>query len=122
MTSSIVSPPRPAAVAAVLAKASSWTHGRRKSDGRELWFIPGSRPGVVYMADARNCTCPDANERQRRCKHSLAVEQFQARRQPAPKPVSAYQRLYPLCDVPGCREDALRSGKCLDHRALAVAS
>lgn len=87
MTATSVAPtaPRPAAVASVLARASQWTHGSRKSDGREFYFIPGSLAGTVYMADAVACTCPDANQRQRVCKHSLAVAAFQARQQrPAP--------------------------------------
>jgi hypothetical protein len=70
-----VTVPRPGAVAAVLAQSARWTHGTRRSDGREFWFIPGSKPGAVYMADPTDCTCPDARERGRTCKHSLAVAQ-----------------------------------------------
>jgi hypothetical protein len=63
----------------VLAQAHRWVRGYRKRDGRPFFSIPGSKPGVVYMADATACTCPDARERQRVCKHSLAVAQFQER-------------------------------------------
>jgi hypothetical protein len=80
MTVSSVPPtcPRPAAVADVLARSSRWVRGTRKSDGLPFFSIPGSN-GHVYLTTAEHCTCPDANERQRICKHSLAVERFQAR-------------------------------------------
>lgn len=74
-----VSQPRPAAVAAVLARSHKWTAARRKSDGRSFFYVPGDTLGAMYMADATGCTCPDARERQRVCKHSLAVAQYLAR-------------------------------------------
>jgi hypothetical protein len=74
--------PRPAAVAAVLARASTWTHGRRKADGREFYIVPGSQAGTVYYADPTCCTCPDARNRGRLCKHSLAVAEFVKRHAP----------------------------------------
>jgi len=114
-----VSQPRPAAIAAVLAKASTWTHGTRKVDGREFWIIAGSLPGTVYYADATNCTCPSAQNRAGVCKHSEAIRQHQA--PPAQPARRTYADLYPVCSVSGCDEDALRSGKCLDHRARAAA-
>jgi SWIM zinc finger len=74
--------PRPAAVADVLARSSRWVRGTRKSDGRPFFVIPSSRGSTVYYADRSACTCPDARERGRICKHSLAVQQFQARQDP----------------------------------------
>src|SRR3954470_7994541 len=68
-----VSQPRPAAVAAVLARSSTWTSARRKSDGRPFFIVQGNCPGATYYTDSSICTCPDARERQRLCKHSLAV-------------------------------------------------
>lgn len=77
-------PPRPAAVQAVYAQRHRWQRGRRKADGRPFFVVPGSRSGVVYYADASDCTCPDSRERQRTCKHSLAVQQHErAQRQVA---------------------------------------
>jgi hypothetical protein len=106
------SAPRPAAIAAVLANASKWTHATRKSDGREFWIISGSRPGVVYYTDSRNCTCPDANERQRVCKHSLAVAKHLASKAApsAPKPAfKSYADLMPACGN-GCGDLVERKG------------
>ncbi len=98
-----VSQPRPAAIAAVLAKASTWTAARRKSDGREFWIIQGNRPGAVYYADATACTCPDARERGRVCKHSLAI---QKRQQPSVQKRRAnYRDVFGVCDVTSCDED-----------------
>ena len=82
-------------VAAVLATAPSWTHGRRLSDRREFWIVPGSKAGQVYFADARDCTCPAARLSAVKipCKHSLAIRQYladapAATAQPAPAPLS----------------------------------
>jgi hypothetical protein len=109
-----VTAPRPAAIAAVLAKASQWTHGTRKSDGREFYFVPGSKPDAVYMADASDCTCPDARERGRVCKHSLAVAQYRASREPQPapppKPRPSYADLFPACAA-GCGDLVERKGE-----------
>ena len=78
-------------VAAVLATAPSWTHGRRRADGREFWIVPGSKAGTTYYADAIDCSCPCArlSAVKTPCKHSAAVARFLADRpaataQPAP--------------------------------------
>jgi len=80
-------------VAAVVATAPSWTHGRRLSDKREFWIVPGSKAGTAYYADATDCTCPCARNARTRivCKHSQAVARFladtpAATAQPAPAP------------------------------------
>jgi hypothetical protein len=105
--------PRPAAVAAVLAQASTWTHATRKSDGREFWIIQGNRPGAVYYADAAACTCPDARSRARVCKHSLAVTQFQSRQRP---PFAHLAQLTGGCEVTGCPNDREPHERfCLKH-------
>ena len=87
----VVSPTIADRVAAVLVTAPSWTHGRRKSDGRQFWIVPGSKAGQVYFADARDCTCPAARLSAVKipCKHSLAIRQYladtpAATAQPAP--------------------------------------
>ena len=41
----VVSPTIADRVAAVLATAPTWTHGTRKSDGRQFWIVPGSKAG-----------------------------------------------------------------------------
>lgn len=75
-----VSQPRPAAVAAVLATAPTWVSARRKSDGKPFFFVPGSKPGAVYMTAEDGCTCPAArNAADGRCKHQEAVRQHKAR-------------------------------------------
>jgi len=128
---------RPAAVAAVLAKSAQWVSARRKLDGRPFFFVPGSK-GAVYMADATCCTCPDAANRARACKHSLAVAMFkdaEAKRlglatdaevnvivgSASAMAPTRYNALFPLCEVAGCREDALRAGRCLEHRERVAA-
>jgi len=82
-------------VAAVLATAPSWTHGTRKSDGRQFFIIPASKGAGVYYADATDCTCAAARLSAVKipCKHSLAIRQYladapAATAQPAPAPLS----------------------------------
>ena len=91
----VVSPTIADRVAAVLATAPSWTHGTRKSDGREFFIIPASKGAGVYYADATDCTCPAARLSAVKipCKHSLAIRQYladapAATAQPAPAPLS----------------------------------
>jgi len=108
--------PRPAAIAAVLAKASTWTHGTRKSDGKPFYYIPGNTPGSVYMTATDGCTCPSAQNRPGPCKHSLAIREHQA------PPKKSYAELYPVCKVNGCDEDAGRSGRCMDHARRLLAN
>jgi hypothetical protein len=60
---------------------------RRKIDGLPFFFIPGHTSGAVYMTSDQNCTCPAAQHRSGKCKHSRAVDQHLARQAtPAPKP------------------------------------
>jgi len=89
----VVSPTIADRVAGVLATAPTWTHGRRRADGREFFIIPASKGAGVYYADATDCTCtcPCARNARTRivCKHSQAVALFLAGRpaataQPAP--------------------------------------
>ena len=78
MTTTVSPPVRPAAVQACLSQSDRWIRGTRKSDGLPFFAIPSSTGEHIYFATASNCTCPDSNNRQRRCKHSLAVEQVEA--------------------------------------------
>jgi len=110
--------PRPAAIAAVLARSAAWTHARRKSDGRPFFFVPSTTSDAVYMTDPTGCTCPAVQRFSGPCKHSRAVAEYLARR--APK--KSYADLYPACSVNGCDEDAGRSGKCLDHTRRLLAN
>jgi len=87
----VVSPTIADRVAAVLAAAPSWTHGRRRADGREFFIIPASKGAGVYYADATDCTCAAARLSAVKipCKHSLAIRQYladapAATAQPAP--------------------------------------
>ena len=87
----VVSPTIADRVAAVLATAPSWTHGTRKSDGRQFFIIPASKGAGVYYADATDCTCPAARLSAVKipCKHSLAIREYladapAATAQPAP--------------------------------------
>ena len=85
----VVSPTIADRVAAVLATAPSWTHGTRKSDGREFFIIPASKGAGAYYADVTDCTCPCARLSAVKipCKHSLAIRQYLATT-PAPAPLS----------------------------------
>ncbi len=89
-------------VAAVVATAPRWVHGRRKADGAEFWIVPSSDGGRTYFANESACTCPAArNGRTGICKHVLAVREVLAteHRQPAPAPRrSRYQDLFPEVD------------------------
>ena len=55
--------PRSLKALQILETADRWIRGRRKSDGRSFFAIPGS-DGRVYCADTRECTCPDRQQRQ----------------------------------------------------------
>ncbi len=89
-------------VAAVLATAPQWVHGRRKADNRDFWILPSSDGGRTYFANERGCTCPAArNGRTGECKHQLAIREYLAveDRQPAPAPRrSRYSVLFPDVD------------------------
>jgi uncharacterized Zn finger protein len=64
----------------ILANAGQWLRIRDK-DGRPLAFgVQSSRdPNRVYLVRPNACTCPDA-ARGHRCKHSIAVAAYCARR------------------------------------------
>ncbi len=69
--------PQPDRVAAVLATAPTWVHGRRKADGAEFWILPSSDGGRTYYANERGCTCPAArNGRTGDCKHQQAIREY----------------------------------------------
>ncbi|MDP8922869.1 MAG: hypothetical protein M3O34_08340 [Chloroflexota bacterium] len=74
--------PQPDRVAAVLATAPTWVHGRRKADNRPFVIVPASDGGRTYYVDARGteCTCPDRQTRRRTCKHMAAVREYNATR------------------------------------------
>jgi len=114
----VVSQPRPAAIAAVLARSHQWTSARRKSDGRPFYFVPSTTSDAVYMTDATACTCPAAQRFSGPCKHSMAIRERQA----APAPRKSYSQLFPVCSVNGCDEDAGRSGRCMGHNRQLLAN
>lgn len=92
------------ATTGIVADPKTWTAGRRKRDGKRFYFIPGQKPGVVYMTALDGCTCPAAqNSRDGSCKHQSAV-----RRVMAPEPVrihrARFDDLYPPCKTPGCHD------------------
>jgi hypothetical protein len=98
----------------IVARPSTWTRGRRKSDGRAFWFIPGTTPGAVYCADSTDCTCPSArHSKDGTCKHTRAVSEHERSQQPTPasKPRVSYESLFPPCR--GCHDVADgRDGYC----------
>jgi predicted nucleic acid-binding Zn finger protein len=104
MAQTMVTAPRPAAVAAVLNRSHQWVSARRKIDGTRFFYIPGSMAGSVYMANENSCTCPSAQHRSGPCKHVAAVRQHQVRQTaqaPAPKPaprMKSYSELFPNDD------------------------
>ena len=63
---------RSAKALALLARAHTWTHGRRKCDGLRFAIVAGSKPGSTYMVSQLGCTCADANRRGAMCKHQVA--------------------------------------------------
>ena len=85
--------PQPDRVAAVLATAPRWVHGRRRSDGTEFWILPSSDGGRTYYANEHGCTCPAArNGRNGDCKHQQAIREFLAvERHAAPAPFESRQ-------------------------------
>ena len=64
--------PRSAKALALLARAHTWTHGRRKCDGLPFAIVAGSKPETTYMVSELGCTCRDANRRGVMCKHQTA--------------------------------------------------
>ena len=64
--------PRAVKALALLARAHTWTHGRRKCDGLPFAIVAGSKPGTTYMVSELGCTCSDANRRGVQCKHQTA--------------------------------------------------
>lgn len=115
--------PSQARIAAVLATAPKWIAARRKSDGKRFFYIPGSTPGAVYMTAADGCTCPAAQRFSGPCKHSLAVQQHEARQtaQTQPSRRSA-TTLAPKCGEASCDDDAGRYGFCYFHKPRQVAA
>ena len=64
--------PRSLKALAVLEMADRWQRGHLKGSGRSFFAIPSSAdPTRLYMADARECTCPDFTRRGAPCKHVL---------------------------------------------------
>jgi hypothetical protein len=57
---------------ALFARHTEWQQGKTK-DGRSFFAIPGSEPGLYHLTDARDCSCPDRQQRQTVCKHMRAV-------------------------------------------------
>lgn len=88
----------------IVADPKTWTAGRRKRDGKRFFFVPGQKPGVVYMTAVDGCTCPSAqNSHDGGCKHQAAV-----RRVMQPEPIrihrARFEDLYPACRTDGCHD------------------
>ena len=103
---------------AILATAATWTKGHTK-DGRSFFSIPSSS-GHIYWTDSRECTCSDFLNRQRTCKHILAVRLWIAQQagekaqQPVSRPKNAasqYASLY------GSEDDKPYCTACRRHHA-----
>ena len=93
----------PARVTMVLATVSTWTPGRRKSDGKRFYFIPSATSDAVYMTAVDGCTCPAAqNGRSGDCKHQAAVRQHGITAPPASRP--SYGSIFPECRTDGCKD------------------
>ena len=132
MATAIVS--QPDRVAAVLATAPTWVHGRRKSDGAAFWILPSSDGGRTYYANERGCTCPAArNGRTGDCKHQQAIREFLAveGRTPSLARVMAEARAAARqapafeCPARGCHEATEVAGSlcvgCADRRRRLAA-
>ena len=72
--------PRSCKALALLEGADRWLKIRRKSDSAKFYVIPGSA-GHVYWTNCRECSCPDAQQRQVECKHITAVKLYVAKLQ-----------------------------------------
>jgi hypothetical protein len=62
---------------ALFAKWESWQQGHTR-DGRSFFAIPGSQPNLFHMADCRECSCPDFQQRGATCKHIRACRLWMA--------------------------------------------
>src|SRR3954466_447501 len=62
---------------ALFARCAEWQTGHTKA-GRSFFAIPGSEPGLVHMADQRDCSCPDRQSSRNVCKHMRAVRLWMA--------------------------------------------
>ena len=79
--------PRSPKALAVLETADRWQRGHLKGSGRSFFAVPSSAdPTRLYLADARECSCPDFRHRAQCCKHILAVRLWLARRKPEERP------------------------------------
>src|SRR5690349_4384416 len=86
--------PRSIKAVEIAATAGQWLKVRT-TDGQKLYGVPAqSEPGRYYLANCRECECPDFTRRLLPCKHVLAVRLHcatvkahrprQTRRGPAP--------------------------------------
>jgi len=134
MASSMVTPAMQAKALKLAEQFPLFSRGRSKRNGREFVVVPGTERGTAHWTavDGLACTCKGF-QRRNICTHALTAQIVAERTaetvEPAPevkqaeasKPRRTYADLFPLCDVAGCREDALRSGRCLDHRTAVAA-
>lgn len=97
----------------IVAPPSTWASARRKSDGKPFFYIPGTKPGAVYMTAHDGCTCPAAqHSKSGDCKHQRAVRDFIGAPLEQPRaPKSRYELLFPGCRDCGDVADAL-DGYC----------
>ena len=112
MTVPIVTLPMRRAADALLVRADSWVRGIRVSDGLAfVTFTSASKPGVLYFASERGCTCPGYQHRGCCC-HVIAVAEDADRRSVADSvtvsapgaaqtvtdaPLRRYEDLFPAC-------------------------
>ena len=97
----------------MVAPPTTWTAGRRKSDGKPFYYIPGSDSDAVYMTAVDGCTCPSArHSRTGDCKHQAAVRQYTVAAQPVREVRGRYDSLYPQCGTDGCDDLAELRGFC----------
>ena len=104
----------------MVAPPTTWTPARRKSDGKRFFFVPGSKPGAVYMTAVDGCTCLAAqHSRTGDCKHQAAVRQYTVAAQPVRELRPRFSDLFPACiDCDDLADGAdRRCSKCASDRA-----
>lgn len=72
MASTVYTDQRDAKAEALFATWTDWQQGHTK-DGRSFFAIPGSELGLFHMADQKDCSCRDRQQRGTVCKHMRAV-------------------------------------------------
>lgn len=132
---------------ALFARCAEWQTGHTK-DGRPFFAIPASEQGAYHMADARDCSCQDRQQRATICKHMRAVRLWLAayatgavspRRETGAEddrvalapagaellaeqpPRASYNDVFGVCDANGCGEDRQRGERYCEKHELVDA-